>query len=274
MFFLFLKLPSQALSPPPRYYSSSWSHNDQKTLQAATSNSFARPVGFSPTSLCISPPPPFPDSFLCDLEELSSLALTTAQSIAISPSNRIHRVKDDHFIPYTEVSLSSPTALPQPFLQSTSTSSSAGSSHDITHKRTSNTTKPRKDKDLQGILGSSVTKAARDLSDTTREGEHGGGGGLCNIPLPRKGGSVSTALAATGENEEEICAADLSVDLGFQSKPQEPDFSRGAQDTTELTKLYIEEDLRQDTLAFPVASTRDSIVSCKGCTSLNINKVS
>lgn len=274
MFFLFLKLPSQALSPPPRYYSSSWSHNGQKTLQAATSNSFARPVGFSPTSLCISPPPPFPDSFLCDLEELSSLALTTAQSIAISPSNRIHRVKDDHFIPYTEVSLSSPTALPQPFLQSTSTSSSAGSSHDITHKRTSNTTKPRKDKDLQGILGSSVTKAARDLSDTTREGEHGGGGGLCNIPLPRKGGSVSTALVATGENEEEICAADLSVDLGSQSKPQEPDFSRGAQDTTELTKLYIEEDLRQDTLAFPVASTRDSIVSCKGCTSLNINKVS
>ncbi|XP_071893309.1 sorbin and SH3 domain-containing protein 2 isoform X31 [Anas platyrhynchos] len=265
------KLPSQALSPPPRYYSSSWSHNDQKTLQAATSNSFARPVGFSPTSLCISPPPPFPDSFLCDLEELSSLALTTAQPIAISPSNRIHRVKDDHFIPYTEVSLSSPTALPQPFLQSTSTSSSAGSSHDITHKHTSNTTKPRKDKDLQGILGSSVTKAPRTLLDTTREGEHGGGG-LCNIPLPRKGDSVSTELVATGENEEEICAADLSVDLGFQSKPQEPDFSRGAKDTTELTKLYIEEDLRQDTLAFPVASTRDSIVSCKGCTSPNINK--
>ncbi|XP_068537486.1 sorbin and SH3 domain-containing protein 2 isoform X32 [Anas acuta] len=265
------KLPSQALSPPPRYYSSSWSHNDQKTLQAATSNSFARPVGFSPTSLCISPPPPFPDSFLCDLEELSSLALTTAQPIAISRSNRIHQVKDDHFIPYTEVSLSSPTALPQPFLQSTSTSSSAGSSHDITHKHTSNTTKPRKDKDLQGILGSSVTKAPRNLLDTTREGEHGGGG-LCNIPLPRKGGSVSTELVATGENEEEICAADLSVDLGFQSKPQELDFSREAQDTTELTKLYIEEDLRQDTLAFPVASTRDSIVSCEGCTSPNINK--
>eukprot|EP00075_Anas_platyrhynchos_P022806 XP_027312059.1 sorbin and SH3 domain-containing protein 2 isoform X4 [Anas platyrhynchos] len=265
------KLPSQALSPPPRYYSSSWSHNDQKTLQAATSNSFARPVGFSPTSLCISPPPPFPDSFLCDLEELSSLALTTAQPIAISPNNRIHRVKDDHFIPYTEISLSSPTALPQPFLQSTSTSSSAGSSHDITHKHTSNTTKPRKDKDLQGILGSSVTKAPRNLLDTTREGEHGGGG-LCNIPLPRKGGSVSTELVATGENEEEICAADLSVDLGFQSKPQELDFSREAQDTTELTKLYIEEDLRQDTLAFPVGSTRDSIVSCEGCTSPNINK--
>nr|XP_047934364.1 uncharacterized protein LOC125184593 [Anser cygnoides] len=272
MLFLFLKLPSQALSPPPRYYSSSWSHNDQKTLQAATSNSFARPDGFSPTSLCISPPPPFPDSFLCDLEELSSLALTTAQSIAISPGNRIHQVKDDHIIPYTEVSLSSPTALPQPFLLSTSTSSSAGSSHDIIHKHTSNTTKPRKDKDLQGILGSSVIKAPRDLSNTTREGEHGGGG-LCNIPLPHKGGSVSTALVETAENEE-ICAADLSVDLRFQSKPQEPDFSRGAQDTTELTKLYIEEDLRQDTLEFPVASTRDSIVSCEGCTSLNIDKVS
>lgn len=272
MFFLFLKLPSQALSPLCRHLSSSWSHIDQKILQAATSDWFSRTIGFSPSSVCILPPPPFPDSFLCDLEELNTLALTTSQSVAMSPGNSIHQVKDDHFIPNTEVSLSSPTALPLPFLVPASVSSSASPSHDIAYKHTSNNTKPGKDKDLRGILDSSVIEVPRDLSDTAREGEHVGA--ICNPPSPHEGGSVSRALAATAENEEEICTADLSVNVGDQSKPQESDFYRGAQDTTEeLTRLYIEEDLGHDNLKFSIASGGDSIVCYEGYTSPNTDKV-
>lgn len=272
MFFLFLKSSSQTPSPFSRRLSSSWSHTDQEILQAATNDWFSRTVGFSSSSMCILPLPPFLDSFLCDLEELDSLALTTFQSVAISPGNSIHRVKDDHSIPNTEVSLSSPTVLPLPFLVSTSVSSSASSSHDIAYKHTSNNTKSGKDKDLRGIPESSVTEVPRDLSDTTREGERVGA--TCNIPLLHEGGSVSRVLAATAENEEEICTADLLVNIEDQSMPQESDFSKGAQDTTEeLMRLYIEEDLGHDNLEFPIASRGDSMVCYEGYTSPNIDKV-
>ncbi|XP_071663718.1 sorbin and SH3 domain-containing protein 2 isoform X19 [Patagioenas fasciata] len=264
------KLPSQALSPLTRHFSSSWSYIDQKILQAATSDWFSRTVGFSPSSLCTLPPPPLPDSFLCDLEELNSLALTS-QSVAVSPGNSIHRLKDDHFIPNTEVSLSSPTALPLPFLESTSASPSASSSHDIAYKHTCKNTEPGKDEDLRGILDSSVIEVPRGLSDTMRKGEHVGA--ICNIPLPHEGGSVSRALAATAENEEEICTADLAVHIGDESKPQESDFYRETQETTEeLPRLYIEEDPGNDNLEFPIASGGDSIVCYEGYTSLNIDK--
>ncbi|XP_065490758.1 sorbin and SH3 domain-containing protein 2-like isoform X4 [Caloenas nicobarica] len=249
------KLPSQALSPLARHFSSSWSHIDQKILQAATSDWFSRTVGFSPSSVSILPPPPLPDSFLCDLEELNSLALTTSQSVAVSPGNSVHRLKDDHFIPNTEVSLSSPTALPLPFLVSTSASPSASSSHDIAYKHTCKNTKPGKDEDLRGILDSSVVEVSRGLSDTTKEGEHVGA--ICNIPSPHEGGSVSSVLAATAENEEKICTA---VHIGDESKPQESDFYGEAQQTTEeLPRLYIEEDLGNDNLEFPIASGGDSM---------------
>ncbi|XP_065490762.1 sorbin and SH3 domain-containing protein 2-like isoform X7 [Caloenas nicobarica] len=251
------KLPSQALSPLARHFSSSWSHIDQKILQAATSDWFSRTVGFSPSSVSILPPPPLPDSFLCDLEELNSLALTTSQSVAVSPGNSVHRLKDDHFIPNTEVSLSSPTALPLPFLVSTSASPSASSSHDIAYKHTCKNTKPGKDEDLRGILDSSVVEVSRGLSDTTKEGEHVGA--ICNIPSPHEGGSVSSVLAATAENEEKICTA---VHIGDESKPQESDFYGEAQQTTEeLPRLYIEEDLGNDNLEFPIASGGDSMAS-------------
>ncbi|XP_065490756.1 sorbin and SH3 domain-containing protein 2-like isoform X2 [Caloenas nicobarica] len=262
------KLPSQALSPLARHFSSSWSHIDQKILQAATSDWFSRTVGFSPSSVSILPPPPLPDSFLCDLEELNSLALTTSQSVAVSPGNSVHRLKDDHFIPNTEVSLSSPTALPLPFLVSTSASPSASSSHDIAYKHTCKNTKPGKDEDLRGILDSSVVEVSRGLSDTTKEGEHVGA--ICNIPSPHEGGSVSSVLAATAENEEKICTA---VHIGDESKPQESDFYGEAQQTTEeLPRLYIEEDLGNDNLEFPIASGGDSMVCYEGYTSLNIDK--
>ncbi|XP_028943299.1 sorbin and SH3 domain-containing protein 2, partial [Antrostomus carolinensis] len=264
------KLPSQSLSPPSRHLSSSWSHIDQKILQAATSDWFSRTVGFSPSSMCTLPPPPFSDSFLCDLEELNSLALTTSQSVAISPGNSTHRVQDDHLIPNAEVFLSSPTALPLPFVVSTSVSSSASSSHDTAYKHTSNNTKPGKDKDLRGVLDSSVIKAG-DLSDTTREGEDIGT--VSNIPSPLEAGSISRALASAAENEEEMCTADLSINEGDQSKPQESDFYREAQDTAEeLTRLYIEEDLGHDNLELPIASEGDSMVCYEGYTSPNVDK--
>jgi len=272
MFFLFLKLPSQALSPLSRHLSSSWSHIDQNVLQAATNDWFSRTDGFSHSSMCIVPPPPFPDSFLCDLEELSSLALTAPQSVAISPGNSLHRVQDDHFIPNAEVSLSSPTALPLPFLVSTPISSSASSSHDTAYKHTSNNTKPGKDQDLRSVLDSSAIEVPRDLSDTTTEGDHVGA--ISNIPSAHGGGSDSRALAVTAENEEEICTVDLLVNVGDQSEPQESDFCRGAQDTTEeLTRLYIEEDLGHDNVEFPIASGGHSTVCYGGHSSPNIDKV-
>ncbi|XP_067993050.1 uncharacterized protein [Melanerpes formicivorus] len=269
MFFLFSKLPSQALSPLSRHLSSSWSHTDRKILPAATSDWFSRTAGFSPSSM---PPPPFPDSFLCDLEELNSLALTTSQSVAMSPGNSFHQVKDDHFIPNTEVSPNSPSALPLSLLVSASVSSSASSPLDIAYKHTSNTTRSGKDKDLSGIFDDLVIEVPRDLSDTTREGENIGA--ICNIPLPHEGGHISRLLAATAENEEEICTADLSVDIGDQSKLQESDFYIEPQDTTEeLTRLYIEEDLESDSLEFPIANGGDSLVRYEGYTSPIMDKV-
>ncbi|XP_052538538.1 sorbin and SH3 domain-containing protein 2 isoform X18 [Tympanuchus pallidicinctus] len=264
------KLPFQALSPPPRYHFSSWSPNDQKTLQDATSDSFSRTDGFSPSSLRILPPPQFPDSFLSNLEELSSLALTS-QSLAISPNSSIHQVKGNDFIPNTEISLSSTTALPQSFLVSASISPSASSSHDLTYKHESNNTELRKYKDLRTEKPSTSLKMPRDLSDTTTEDEHVFS--TCNIPLLHKCSSISAMPDANAENEDEICTADLSIDLGDQSEPQESDFYRESEDTTEeLIKLYIEEDLIHDDLVFPVGSRGDSIVCCEGCTSPSIYK--
>ncbi|XP_057226215.1 uncharacterized protein LOC130575955 [Malurus melanocephalus] len=271
MFFLFLKLPSQALTPLARQISSSWSHIDQKTLQAASSDSFSRTVGFSPSSMCNLTSPSVTDNFLCDLEELKSLALATAQTVAISPGNSIHHVKDGLFMPNTEVSLSSPTALPLSFLVSSSDSPSASSSRDIACNHVSNNTKSGKDKDLEGIIDPLVIEIPRDLSDATREGEHGS---ICNIPSPYEGGSVSRVLATAAENEEEICTADLSLNVGEQSEPQESDFYEGAQDTAEeLTRLYIEEDLVPDNLEFPIASGEDAMECYEGYTSPNIDKV-
>ncbi|XP_041870743.1 sorbin and SH3 domain-containing protein 2 isoform X8 [Corvus kubaryi] len=274
------KLPSQALTPLSRQLSSSWSHIDQKILQADSSDLFSRTVGFSPSNMCNLTSPSLPDSFLCDLEELNSLALATSQMVA--PGNSIRHVKDGHFMPNTEVSLSSPTALPLSFLVSPSVSSSASSSHDIAYKHVSNNTKSGKDKDLEGIIDPLVIevpllieeplviKLSRDLSDTTREGEHGA---IRNIPSPYEGGSMSRVLAASAENEEEICTADLPLNIGDQSEPQEIDFYGGAQDTTEeLTRLYIEEDLVHDNLEFPIASGEDSMDCYEGYTSPNIDK--
>ncbi|XP_071412441.1 uncharacterized protein [Pithys albifrons albifrons] len=262
MFFLFLKLPSKALSPLSRQLSSSWSHIDQKILQASISDLFSRTVGVSPSSMGSLTSPSVPDSFLCDLEELNSLALSTSQTVAISPGNSIHQVKYDHVIPNPDVSLSSPTTLPLPFLVATSVSSSASSSHDIAYKHVSNSTKPGKDKDLRGIIDPLVIEVPRDLSDTTKEGEHVGV--IRNIPSLYEGGSMS-------ENKEEICTADLSLNIGAQSKAQESDFYGEAEDTTEeLTRLYIEED---DSLELPIASGRGSMDCYEGYNSPNIDKV-
>lgn len=271
MFFLFLKLPSQALTPLSRQLPSSWSHIDQKILQADCSDLFSRTVGFSPSGMCNLTSPSVPDSFLCDLEELNSLALATSQAVAISPSNSIHHIKDGHFMPNTEVFLSSPTDLPLSSLVSHSVSSSASSSHGIVYKHVSNNTKSGKDKDLESIIDSLVIEVPRDLSDTTREGEHSA---ICNIPLPYEEGSLSSVLAASAENEEEICTAELSLNRDDQSEPQESDSSGEARDTTEeLTRLYIEEDLVHDNLELPIASGEDSMDCYEGYTSPTIDKV-
>lgn len=271
MFFLFLKLPSQALTPLSRQLPPSWSHIDQKILQVDCSDLFSRTVGFSPSGTCNPTSPSVPDSFLCDLEELYSLALATSQTVAISPGNSIHHVKDGPFIPNTEVFLSSPTDLPLSSLVSSSVSSSASSSHNIAYKHVSNNTKSGKDQDLESIIDPLVIEVPRDLLDTTRKGEHGA---MCNISSPYEEDSLSSVLAASAENEEEICTADLSLNRGDQSESQESDFSGEAQDTTEeLARLYIEEDLVHDNLEFPIASGEDSMDCYEGYTSPDIFKV-
>ncbi|KAL2305136.1 hypothetical protein Nmel_007108 [Mimus melanotis] len=224
------KLPSQALTPLSRQLPSSWSPIDQKILQADSSDLFSRTVGFSPSGMSNLTSPSVPDSFLCDTEELNSLALATSQTVAISP---------------------------------------VSSSHDIAYKHITNNTKSGKDKDLEGIIDPLVIEVPRELSDTAREGEHG----IHNIPSPYEEGSLSSVLTASAENEEEICTADLSLNRGDQSEPQESDFSGEAQDTTEeLTRLYIEEDLVHDNLEFPIASGEDSMDCYEGYTSPNIDK--
>ncbi|XP_041283751.1 sorbin and SH3 domain-containing protein 2 isoform X3 [Onychostruthus taczanowskii] len=264
------KLPSQALTPLSRQLPSSWSHSHQKILQVDCSDFFSRTVGFPPSGMCNLNSPSVRDSFLCDLEELNSLALATSQTVAISPGNSIHHVKDGHFMPNTEVFLSSPTDLPLSSLVSPSVSSSASSSHDIAYKHVSNNIKSGKDKDIESIIDPLVIEEPRDLSDTAREGERGA---MCNIPSPYEEGSLSSVLAASAENEEEICTADLSLNREDQSEPQESDFSGEAQDTTEeLTRLYIEEDLVHDSLEFPIASGEDSMDCYEGYTSPNIFK--
>ncbi|XP_063012104.1 sorbin and SH3 domain-containing protein 2 isoform X7 [Melospiza melodia melodia] len=261
---------SQALTSLSRQLPSSWSHIDQKILHVDCSDLFSRTVGFSPSGMCSLTSPSVPDSFLCDLEELNSLALATSQTVAISPGNSIHHVKDGHFMPHTEVFLSSPTDLPLSSLVSPSVSSSASSSHDITRKHVSNNTKSGKDKDLESIIDHLVVEVPRDLSDATREGGHGA---MHNIPSPYEEGSLSSGLAASAENEEEICTADLSLNKEDQSESQESDFSGEAQDTTEeLTRLYIEEDLVHDNLEFPIASGEDSMDCYEGYTSPDIFK--
>uniref|UniRef100_A0A8C3R0L2 Sorbin and SH3 domain containing 2 n=1 Tax=Cyanoderma ruficeps TaxID=181631 RepID=A0A8C3R0L2_9PASS len=264
------KLPSQALTPLSRQLPSSWSHTDQKILQADSSDLFSKTVEFSPSGVCNLTSPSVQDSFLCDLEELNSLALATSQTVALSPGNSIHPIKDGHFMPNTEVFLSSPTAFPLSFLVFPSVSCSASSSHDTAYKHVTNNTKSGKDKDLEGIIDPLVIEVPRDLSDTTREGEHGT---THNNPSPYEEGSLPSVLAASAENEEEICTAELSLNRGDQSEPQESDCSGEAQDTTEeLTRLYIEEDLVHDNLEFPIASGEDSMDCYEGCTSPNINK--
>ncbi|XP_037990726.1 sorbin and SH3 domain-containing protein 2 isoform X18 [Motacilla alba alba] len=264
------KLPSQALSPLSRQLPSSWSHIDQKILQVDRSDLFSRTVGFSPSGMCSLTSPSVPDSFLCDIEELNSLALATSQTVAMSPGNSIHPIKEGHFMPNTEVFLSSPTDLPLSSLVSPSVSSSASSSHDIAFKHVSNNTKSGKDKDLESIIDPLVIEVPRDLSDTTREGERGA---MCNIPSPYEEGSLSSVLAASAETEEEICTADLSLNKGDQSEPQDSDYSEEAEDTTEeLTRLHIEEDLVHDNLEFPIESGEDSMDCYEGYTSPNIFK--
>ncbi|RMC14031.1 hypothetical protein DUI87_09118 [Hirundo rustica rustica] len=264
------KLPSQAQIPLSRQLPSSWSHIDQTILQADSSDLFSRTVGFSPSGTCNLTSPSVPDSFLCDLEELNSLALATSQTVAISPDNSIHHIKDGHLMPNTEVFLSPPTALPLSFLVPPSVSCSASSSHDVAYKRVTSNTKSGKDKDFEGIIDSLVIEP-RDLSDTTREGEHGA---IHNIPVPYEEGPLSSVLAASAENEEEICTAELALNRGDQSEPQESDFSGEAQDTTEeLTRLYIEEDLVHDNLEFPITSGEDSMDCYEGYTSPKIDKI-
>ncbi|XP_023780843.1 sorbin and SH3 domain-containing protein 2-like isoform X1 [Cyanistes caeruleus] len=264
------KLSSQALTPLSRQPPSSWSHTDQKILQADSSDLFSRTVGLSPSGMRSLTPPSVPDSFLCDLEELNSLALAASQTVAISPDNSIHHVKDGHFVPNTEVFLSFPTALPLSFLVSPSVSSSASSSHDKAYKHVSKNTKLGKDKNLEDIIDPLVIEESRDLSDTTGEGERGA---IHNIPSPYEEGSLSSVLAASAENEEEICTADLSLNRGDQSELQESDFSEETQDTTEeLTRLYIDEDLVNDYLEFPIASGEDPVDCYEGYTSPDIDK--
>ncbi|XP_051475946.1 uncharacterized protein LOC127384909 [Apus apus] len=220
MLFLFLKLPSQALSPLSRHLSSSWSPTDQKILQTATSDWFSRTVGSSPSSMCIIPPPPFPDSFLCDLEELNSLALTTSQSVAISP---------------------------------------ATSSHDIAYKHTSNNNKAGKEKDLRCILDSSVIKVPRDLSDTTREHEQVGTICNIPSPYEGGSISRVLAETAESKEENCAAVLSVNTDDQSKPQESDF-YNGAQDTTEELTRLYIEEDLGHDNLEFSIASGGDSMV--------------
>uniref|UniRef100_A0A452IV73 Uncharacterized protein n=1 Tax=Gopherus agassizii TaxID=38772 RepID=A0A452IV73_9SAUR len=270
------KLASKASSPPPRYHSSPWPDSNKGNLQAVTNEWLSLTVDFPPSSMPAPTPPPFPDSFHCDLEELNSLALTASQSIPMPPANITCQVQDDHFVPFMspKISLRSSESLLQPFPACTFVSLPPTIQfQDTAHKPITNGIKmnERKYKDLKEIIGSPTVKETRSLSDTTKA--HGTMSTAFAVSEPSKCGSLPRMLAATDEQEEEICEEHLSIIQEGQPKCQDSYFYRCAPDVTEqMPGLYIEETLRHDRIKSPIVIKSEPMIPYEGHHSSSINK--
>lgn len=269
-------MPSKASSPLPKCCSSPWSDSTKENLQAVTNELLSLTVGFLPSSISVPTPPPFPDNFIYDLEELSSLALSASQSVAKPPGNTICQLTNSHIFPVTsaEVSLSSPESLPQPFPTSTSVSLPlATQSYDKLNKPITNGIKldEKKYKDLKEMIGSPAVRENRNVSDSTK---------ICGIlgttfavsEMP-KVDSLPRMLAAVDEQEEEICEELLSIIQRSQTKFQDSGFYRYAPDVAgQVSRLHIVEDPRHDSLNSTVTIKRATPIHYEEYISPNINK--
>ncbi|XP_078534181.1 sorbin and SH3 domain-containing protein 2 isoform X8 [Lissotriton helveticus] len=218
-------------------------------LQAVTTEWLSLTVGLSPLSTPAPTPPPFPDLFFSDLEELNSLGLKSTQIEPVPSRSAKPRIKEDHFVPIT-----SPKALfftfvpsPQPFSTSSPISPPlSGQTHDIfpaaiTYDGT--TKNCRKEKSLLETQskGSLSDKGISSCPEVIKACETMG----CPAASSGSPKGVSTAQTITtaDEQEEEICEELMSIIQGSQLECQDPEFYRCGPDLTEqLPRLFIEED--------------------------------
>ncbi|XP_062837534.1 sorbin and SH3 domain-containing protein 2 isoform X47 [Anolis carolinensis] len=242
------KLDFKASSPPLRYRPSSCPDSNKENLQAITNEWLSLTLGFSSPSTPSPSPPPFPKSFLSDLEELNSLALKGSQSAPGLSSNVASPVKHGHFIP-----ISSPKA-PQSFPDSSTSYQSFSSSackspppatrfHDKAHKPECS--------NFREMRGTPSVKERKSFS----------------VISPKTPEIVDTAVKSLKETDEqeEICEELLSIIQGGQSKYKDSGFYRRAPDVTEpLARLHIEEEPDAEHLESPIGSKREPMVSCEG----------
>ncbi|XP_069055899.1 sorbin and SH3 domain-containing protein 2 isoform X3 [Pleurodeles waltl] len=242
-------------------------------LQAVTTEWLSLTVGLSPLSTPSPTPPPFPNLFFSDLEELNSLALKSTQTEPVPSRGVKLRLKEDHFVPITSPKTLFFTSVPRP--QPFSTSSpispplisaqthgtfSAASAYDDTAKS------GRKEKYLQETQskGSPSDKGMSSYPEVIKVSETMGcqaasSGSPKAVPTPQ-------ALTTADEQEEEICEELLSIIQGSQLDCQDPEFYRRGPDLTEqFPRLYIEEDDQCGSVesvtavqAQPIVSSEDS----------------
>ncbi|XP_033017179.1 sorbin and SH3 domain-containing protein 2 isoform X31 [Lacerta agilis] len=270
------KLDSKASSPPLRYQSSPCPDSNKGNLQAVTDEWLSLTLAVSPSSTPSPTPPPFPKLFLCDLEELGTLALTGPQSVLGHSDNITPQVKHGHFVPITSPKAShsfpeSPTS-PQPF------SSSACKSpppetwfHDSVRKPVTNTVNLSESKCsyFRELRGSPTTKERKKFSQTTPEVQGIAGPAL----VLSKDDPVFRTLTETDEPEEEICEELLAIIQGGRSKCKDSGFYRRAPDVTEqLARLHIEEELSHDNLESLISVKREPMIPCEGDSSPDTKK--
>ncbi|XP_069487628.1 sorbin and SH3 domain-containing protein 2 isoform X8 [Ambystoma mexicanum] len=238
-------------------------------LHAITSEWLSLTVGLSPLSTPAPTPPPFPDHFLNDIEELGTLALKSGQPELLSSSTLKSRVKDDRFVP-----IMSPKSLlftsfpsPQPFSTSSPVSPllTTPQTQSTFHAPTTNDGTKHSD------------RRQKYLQEAPREEPPAGTGTSCYpeiIEVPKmlghqviSSGSPTVASpprtqASAAEQEEEVCEELLSIIQGSQLECQDPEFYRCGPDLTEqLPRLYIEEEGRSGSAPSVTAVHAKPVVS-------------
>ncbi|XP_072857464.2 sorbin and SH3 domain-containing protein 2 isoform X20 [Pogona vitticeps] len=255
------KLDPKTTSIPLRYQSSSCPESNKEHLQAVTDEWLSLTLGFSSPSTPSPSPPPFPKSFLSDLEELSSVALTDSQSVPGLSDNLAPPVKHGHFVPIT--SPKAPHSFPEPPSSPQSFPSSTCKSPPPATRFHSRACKPECN-NFKDMRGTSTINERKNISDMTPEAQ--GRAGAPKGPVPK-------ILTEIDEQEEEICEELLSIIQGGQSKCKDSGFYRRAPDVTEqLARLHIEEETGHDSSESLFTIQKEPMVYLEGDSSPDTKK--
>nr|XP_020657941.1 sorbin and SH3 domain-containing protein 2 isoform X8 [Pogona vitticeps] len=255
------KLDPKTTSIPLRYQSSSCPESNKEHLQAVTDEWLSLTLGFSSPSTPSPSPPPFPKSFLSDLEELSSVALTDSQSVPGLSDNLAPPVKHGHFVPIT--SPKAPHSFPEPPSSPQSFPSSTCKSPPPATRFHSRAYKPECN-NFKDMRGTSTINERKNISDMTPEAQ--GRAGAPKGPVPK-------ILTEIDEQEEEICEELLSIIQGGQSKCKDSGFYRRAPDVTEqLARLHIEEETGHDSSESLFTIQKEPMVYLEGDSSPDTKK--